>query len=420
MTEKVDSKTILLNSISNAIEHLLTRRGDDNRSILHRANDNFCPDIDAHYLISKLNKLRLCLENREATSLNEHAERLKEYSKRIDYWSSHIEQHLYDRNYAHQTIFNLLLIIDEIELFLEEKTNPIDPKSYQKQLSKIRQNVESLERSVQNSESELGEVKTSIHTILEAREAALTLPETLETLKKTNSETLHMHKEISDIHEKAKKSQQFIKEVDENLCNKQKEIEDILSKCNDALRASTGVGLAAAFSKHAATLRDSNRFWFITLSISLVVMIVVGVWRTYEILDMMKPKDVDTSIITLNMIFSLFLLAAPAWLAWISAKRISHLFRLIEDYEFKAAISSAYEGYRREAARFEDKNFCERILDSALTRFDEPPLRFVEKNEQVHPFFELLESWLQKKQKEEIAIKTNTSPHESEKEEKAQ
>ena len=420
MSEELDSRTILLNSISNASDRILSRRGGHNNSIRDKTGDNFCPDIDANYLVSKLNKLRLCIENRDSSSLDEQTEKLKQYSNKIDFWVSHVEQYLYDRNYARPTIFNLLLIIDEIELFLEEKTKPVDPKSYQIQLSTIRQNIESLERSVQNSESKLGEVKTSIHTILEAREAALTLPETLETLKKTNSETLHMHKEISDIHEKAQKSQQFIKEVDENLCNKQKEIEEILSKCNDALRASTGVGLAAAFSKHAATLRDSNRFWFITLSISLVVMIVVGVWRTYEILDMMKPKDVDTSIITLNMIFSLFLLAAPAWLAWISAKRISHLFRLIEDYEFKAAISSAYEGYRREAARFEDKNFCERILDSALTRFDEPPLRFVEKNEQVHPFFELLESWLQKKQKEEIAIKTNTSPHESEKEEKAQ
>ena len=420
MTEELDARTTLLNSISNASDRILDRRGDNNSSIRDRAGDNFCPDIDANYLVSKLNKLHLCLENRDETSLHDHTENLKQYSNRINFWTSHLEQHLYERNYARQTIFSLLLIIDEIELFLEENTKPLDPKSYQKQLSKIRQNIESLERSVQNSKTELGEVETSIHTILEAREAALALPETLETLKKTNSETLHMHKEISEFHETAQKSHQFIKEVDENLRNKQKEIEEILSKCNDALRASTGVGLAAAFSKHAETLKLSSRYWVFTLFISLAVMIAVGLWRINSILDMMKVKEIDTSIITLNMIFSLFLLAAPVWLAWIAAKRISHLFRLIEDYEFKAAISSAYEGYRKEAERFEDKNFSERILDSALTRFDEPPLRFVEKNEQVHPFFELLESWLQKKQKKEIAIKTNTSPHESEKEEKAQ
>lgn len=420
MTEELDSKTILLNSISNAIEHILTRRGDDNRSIRNRTGDNFCPDIDANYLVSRLNELRLYMENRDFTSLSEHTEKLKEYSNRINFWISHIEQHLYDRNYAQQTILCLLLIVDEIELFLKEKTRPIDPKSYQKQLSKIRQNIESLERSVQNSESELGEVKASIHTILEAREAALALPETLDTLRKTNSETLQMHEEISKFREAAEKTHLFIEEVNDEIQQRLTEIQNILNRCNNALRASTGVGLAAAFSKHAETLRKSSRWWVGTLFLSFIAMVVIGLWRINSILNMMEIKNPDTSIITLNMIFSLFLLAAPIWLAWIAAKRIAHLFRLIEDYEFKAAISSSYEGYRREAARFADKNFAERILDSALTRFDEPPLRFVEKNEPAHPLFGLIESWLFKKQKEEKTITPRSSTTENDKKENDQ
>lgn len=420
MNEDLEYKTVLLDAISKVSTCILNRTGDNKSSILHKTNNDFCPDIDVSYLISKLNKLHLHIETRDPTTLAKHNEKLEEFSKRLIYWSERNEQYLYNSNHAYQVVLGLLLIIDDIELFLEENTEPADPTSYQKRLSSIRKNIESLERNVENSKSELGDIKDSIKTILEARDAALALPETLKTLRNTNSETLQMHEEISKFREAAEKSHLFIEEVNNEIQQRLTEIQNILNRCNNALRASTGVGLAAAFSKHAETLRESSRWWVGTLFLSFIAMVVIGLWRINSILNMMEIKNPDTSIITLNMIFSLFLLAAPIWLAWIAAKRIAHLFRLIEDYEFKAAISSSYEGYRREAARFADKNFAERILDSALTRFDEPPLRFVEKNEPAHPLFGLIESWLFKKQKEEKTIIPRSSTTENDKKENDQ
>ena len=165
MNEDLEPKTVLFDAISKVSTCILNRTGDNKNSILHQTNNDFCPNIDSTYLISKLNKLRLYLETRDPTTLDIHSERLEEFSKRLIYWSDHNEQYLYNSNYAHQVVLGLLLIIDNIELFLEENTVPVDPSSYQKQLSKIRQNIESLERNVQNSESELGEVKNSIKTI---------------------------------------------------------------------------------------------------------------------------------------------------------------------------------------------------------------------------------------------------------------
>ena len=51
----------------------------------------------------------------------------------------------------------------------------------------------------------------------------------------------------------------------------------------------------------------------------------------------------------------------------------------------------SYEGYVREAAKYEDTDFAERVLRSALTRFDEPPLRFVEPRDDGHPMLEMFE-----------------------------
>jgi len=64
---------------------------------------------------------------------------------------------------------------------------------------------------------------------------------------------------------------------------------------------------------------------------------------------------------------------------------------LAEDYAYKASVSKAYEGYRREAAQL-DEDFQKRLFASALTRLDEQPLRFVENESHGSPWHELLSS----------------------------
>ncbi|HDG8047078.1 TPA: hypothetical protein PCL14_003613, partial [Klebsiella pneumoniae] len=72
-------------------------------------------------------------------------------------------------------------------------------------------------------------------------------------------------------------------------------------------------------------------------------------------------------------------------------KQIGQRFRLAEDYEFKASVSKAYEGYRREAVQL-DNDFTQRLFGNALTRLEEPPLRFVEEATHSSPIMEMLSS----------------------------
>lgn len=82
---------------------------------------------------------------------------------------------------------------------------------------------------------------------------------------------------------------------------------------------------------------------------------------------------------------------APIWFAWLSTKQIGQRFRLSEDYAFKASISKAYEGYRREAHRI-DPALESQLLRSALSRLDEQPLRLVESASYGSPWHELMSS----------------------------
>lgn len=104
-----------------------------------------------------------------------------------------------------------------------------------------------------------------------------------------------------------------------------------------------------------------------------------------------KALPLSTSVFVLQMVVVVFSLAAPIWFAWLSTKQIGQRFRMSEDYAFKAAISSAYEGFRREAAMI-DKNMERDLLQSALTRYDELPLRLLGQDNYGSPWHELSSS----------------------------
>ena len=81
--------------------------------------------------------------------------------------------------------------------------------------------------------------------------------------------------------------------------------------------------------------------------------------------------------------------AGPMWFAWLATSQIKQRFQLAEDYGFKAAVSKAYEGYRKSALDLDDA-FMEKLFASALNRLDEYPLRLFPADMHSTPFMELV------------------------------
>lgn len=102
-------------------------------------------------------------------------------------------------------------------------------------------------------------------------------------------------------------------------------------------------------------------------------------------------NDTSPGRIALSMFMAILSLGAPFWFAWISTRQISQSFKLSEDYAFKAAASRAFEGYRSQAVLI-DKNLEARLLESAITRFDELPLRLLDPTSHSSPLAEILSS----------------------------
>jgi HEPN domain-containing protein len=170
-----------------------------------------------------------------------------------------------------------------------------------------------------------------------------------------------------------------------------KHAHSVLSACEHAYGASTSVGLAAAFSERSGALAWSMRGWVTGLFAALAIGGYVASIRFAELSALIALPSVTGAGIALSLILSISSVGGAIWFAWVATKQIGQRFRLSEDYAFKASISRAYEGFRKEAARI-DPEMEINLLRSALQRLDEQPLRLVESDTHATPMSELLNS----------------------------
>lgn len=177
------------------------------------------------------------------------------------------------------------------------------------------------------------------------------------------------------------------------------EAKSVLEQCHLSYAAATSQGLAAAFNSRSEALGKSMWVWVAGFVITLLVGAYFASQRLHELSEAMKNPNLTLGMAALNLLLAIISIGAPVWFGWLANKQIGQRFRLSEDYAFKASVSSAYEGYRREAAKFDERSgtdMAARLLSSALTRLDEQPLRFVETDTHGSPWHELASSELVK------------------------
>ncbi|EOI5719716.1 hypothetical protein ACMS1V_001671 [Cronobacter dublinensis] len=259
----------------------------------------------------------------------------------------------------------------------------------------------------------MGDLEGKIDTINEAYDAAESLPTTLKSLRETNEEINQLNESseknansIGGILEQAKYESKEINEIKTAVTqlhnNVAKEAGDYLNelkikaqgyidKCEEAFRTTTSKGLAGAFEDKAKKLNASIRLWVAGLITALGAGAVVGYTRLHALEAYLSNPNASGIKLTIQLILSMLSVGAPLWFAWLATKQIGQRFRLAEDYEFKASVSKAYEGYRREALQL-DSDFSQRLFGNALTRLEEPPLRFVEETAHSSPIMEMLSS----------------------------
>ncbi|MBR7523947.1 hypothetical protein KC233_25895 [Pseudomonas juntendi] len=227
--------------------------------------------------------------------------------------------------------------------------------------------------------------------IEKAHEAADQLPTDIQALKEARVEVDRLLKGSESDSIRITTARESTDEIVGVLRRQSNQAEAVLSKCDSAYASATSQGLAGAFADRSRALDISMWIWVGGLVASLVVGGIVGSAQLKNLADAVNSTSGSPFALGVQLILSVLSVGAPVWFAWLSTKQIGQRFRISEDYAFKASVSKAYEGYRREAARI-DEDLEAQLLSSALNRLDEQPLRLVEPASYGSPWHELLAS----------------------------
>lgn len=263
-----------------------------------------------------------------------------------------------------------------------------DPKAMP---SSLARRVRSIGAELEQLAPKKDALEAQISDIKRAHSAAESLPLDLQALAEARKT---MNEAVEESTAKAKQAADNASDSyrrAEVMKTRNEEAEAVLKQCEEAYRASTSRGLAAAFDQRATQLGWSMTAWTVGLLAALAAGAHLGVERINTLSVALSAPDPRWGAILMHSLLSVASIGAPVWFAWLATKQIGQRFRLAEDYSFKAAVARAYEGYRKEAARI-DSAFEARLFASALTRLEEAPLRLVESSAHGSPWHELVTS----------------------------
>lgn len=347
------------------------------------------PGLTRAELIEEAEKIVDLIEEQGGDDLGEHEARLQDYVRRLQHLQQQTVAQLWGN--AGQAVPAYMLTLQGLRKALDPVLTRDDRAEAASKLKRLTQQLRGMESCLNGLHPRAAELSTMVERIEQAYHAADQLPTDLETLAEARQKIADLVKDATRNEGDVLRIREDAGELDKQLNKIADDARAVLAHCETAYSAATSVGLAAAFSERSSVLSKSMWFWVAGLVAALAAGSYFGSAQLHSLTELFKVPDVTASVVLLNLLLSVLSVGAPIWFAWLSTKQIGQRFRLAEDYAFKASISRAYEGFRREAARF-DKDMEAKLLTSALTRLDELPLRLVETDSHGSPWHELASS----------------------------
>lgn len=347
------------------------------------------PGLTRVELIEEAQSIIDLIEDQGGDDVGDHDARLKDYMRRLQHLQQQTVGQLWGN--AGQAVPAYMLTLDGLRKALAPVLLRDGHPEAVVKLRKLATQLRGMESRLNGLEPRTAALTTMVERIEQAYNAADQLPTDLESLSEARQKIVDLVQEAIKDQGRLLVIREQANELDKQLNKSAEDAKAVLERCETAYSAATSVGLAAAFSERSSALSKSMWIWVGGLVLALVAGSYFGSGQLHALSELLKVSNVTTSMIVLNLLLSLLSVGAPVWFAWLATKQIGQRFRLAEDYAFKASISRAYEGFRREAARF-DKDMEARLLASALSRLDELPLRLVETASHGSPWHELASS----------------------------
>lgn len=347
------------------------------------------PGLTSEELVAEAQSLVDLINEHGADDLGEAENGLQDYVRRIKFLHDQTVPNIWGN--AAVGVPTYLATLQGLRRVLAAALVHDDHAVAAAKLRKLTTYVRSMEARLKDLEPRTSSLVTMVSRIESAHDAADQLPTDLASLAEAREKLESLVRDATKDHGHIEDLRGKADGLDEKLRQSTEDASLVLERCETAYSAATSVGLAAAFAERSRALSMSMWIWVAGLVSALIAGSYFGSSQLHTLSELFKQPDVTTSVVILNLMLSLLSVGAPVWFGWLATKQIGQRFRLAEDYAFKASISRAYEGFRREAARI-DKDMEARLLASALTRLDELPLRLVETESHGSPWHELASS----------------------------
>jgi hypothetical protein len=358
------------------------------------------PGLTRDELASRIIAISMLIKERATDQEPSNNKLLADYPRRIAYLRSATLPNLWGNPSVGVPAF--LVTLEGLEAALMEGL-PAAGESANEALAEAAKGSRRAIERLRGIEGRLSEIEPRqenlakmIAEIESAHEAAGQLPTDLQTLRdiredvaKLATQSQEDRRNLGQLLEAATQDRATLQE----LANEAKKI---VEQCHSAYAATTSQGLAAAFTERSSRLATTTWVWVAGLVAALLVGSALGSRQLRTLSDAINISNLNWGYVIVDAFLALLSIGAPVWFAWLATKQIGQRFRLTEDYGFKASISRAYEGYRREAVRI-DAALEARLFSSALSRLDEHPLRLVEPTSHGSPWHELASSDLVRK-----------------------
>jgi len=348
------------------------------------------PGLNRAELIDETESLVKTIEEHATDEIQEdRAAELNDYVRRLKHLHTQTIPNLWGN--AGQAVPTFMLTLQGLRRTIT-KALPLDNHTAATTtLRRLTAQIRSMEARLLDLEPRTTSLTSMVARIEDAHEAADQLPTDLASLAESRSKLETLLHDSTINFGKIESLRIQADDLDGQLRQSAEDAKKVLDRCETAYSAATSVGLAAAFSERSSTLSKSMWFWVAGLIAALAAGSHFGSTQLQSLASLFQQPNVGTAVIALNLLLSVLSVAAPVWFGWLATKQIGQRFRLAEDYAFKASISRAYEGFRREASKV-DKNLEAQLLASALNRLDEQPLRLVESDSHGSPWHELAAS----------------------------
>lgn len=182
--------------------------------------------------------------------------------------------------------------------------------------------------------------------------------------------------------DKAESIEQKIADYEARLVELEKQSKAQLNTITSLLPGATAAGLASAFDKRRNTfIQPSNRWQliFVASLIALIALAFSGLWQVH--LDGNLTWDELARL----WVARLPIAAALVWLALYASRESALAKRLEEDYGYKAAIASSFQGFQKQMAEIEGGAEREsplgKLCTDTLSTIGNPPGRIYDKHE---------------------------------------